>query len=175
MSRFSTGNRACENEAVARANFTGAAGDFPSAAVTREVFRTKFGREASPRPGPGPGNEGSVGMIGFAMTEPNLERIYAHPQGMVASDGGAYAVIGPARRGMPHPRGAGSFPRVLARYVRERGVLTLEQAVHKMTGLPASRVRLTDRGVLRAGAFADVTVFDPDRVADRADFASTGE
>lgn len=115
-------------------------------------------------------NEGSVGMIGFAMTEPNLERIYAHPQGMVASDGGAYAISGPARRGMPHPRGAGSFPRVLARYVRERRVLTLEQAVHKMTALPASRVRLTDRGVLRAGAFADVTVFDPDRVADRADF-----
>ncbi len=115
-------------------------------------------------------NDGSVGMIGFAMTEPNLERIYAHPQGMVASDGGAYAVSGPARRGMPHPRGAGSFPRVLARYVRERGVLTLEQAVHKMTALPASRVRLTDRGVVRTGAFADLTVFDPDRVADRAEF-----
>jgi N-acyl-D-aspartate/D-glutamate deacylase len=60
---------------------------------------------------------------------------------------------------------------VLARYVRERGVLTLEQAIHKMTALPASRVKLSDRGVLRAGAFADVTVFDPDRVADRADFA----
>ncbi|MDQ8145777.1 MAG: amidohydrolase family protein [Gemmatimonadota bacterium] len=115
-------------------------------------------------------NDGSVGMIGFAMTEPNLERIYAHPQGMVASDGGSYAVSGPARRGVPHPRGAGSFPRVLARYVRERRVLTLEQAIHKMTVLPASRVRLTDRGVLRAGAFADVTVFDPDRVGDRADF-----
>ena len=116
-------------------------------------------------------NDGSVGMIGFAMTEPNLERIYAHPQGMIASDGGSYAVRGPARRGVPHPRGAGSFPRVLARYVRERGVLTLEQAIHKMTALPASRVKLSDRGVLRAGAFADVTVFDPDRVADRADFA----
>ena len=116
-------------------------------------------------------NDGSVGMIGFAMTEPNLERIYAHPQGMIASDGGSYAVRGPARRGVPHPRGAGSFPRVLARYVRERGVLTLEQAIHKMTALPASRVKLSDRGVLRAGAFADVNVFDPDRVADRADFA----
>jgi len=115
-------------------------------------------------------NEGSVGMIGFAMTEPNLERIYAHPQGMIASDGGSYALSGPARRGVPHPRGAGSFPRVLARYVRERRVLTLEQAIHKMTALPASRVKLADRGVLRAGAFADVTIFDPDRVSDRADF-----
>lgn len=115
-------------------------------------------------------NEGSVGMIGFAMTEPNLERIYAHPQGMIASDGGSYAVSGPARRGVPHPRGAGSFPRVLARYVRERRVLTLEQAIHKMTALPASRVKLTDRGVLRVGAFADVTIFDPNRVSDRADF-----
>ncbi len=115
-------------------------------------------------------NEGNVGMIGFAMSEDNLERILQHPQGMVASDGGAFAMSGPARRGVPHPRGTGSFARVLGRYVRERQALTLEQAVRKMSALPASRVGITDRGTLRAGAFADITVFDAATVIDRADF-----
>lgn len=115
-------------------------------------------------------NDGSVGMIGFAMSEENLEKILAHPQGMVASDGTAYAISGPARRGSPHPRGAGSFARVLGRYVRERKALTLEQAVQKMTALPASRVGITSRGRLAIGAYADVVVFDADRVTDRADF-----
>ena len=117
-------------------------------------------------------NNGSVGMIGFAMSEENLERILQHEWGMVASDGGSLAVSGPARRGVPHPRGAGSFARVLGRYVRERKSLTLEQAVRKCSALPASRVGITDRGVLRVGAIADVAVFDADRVIDRADFAN---
>jgi N-acyl-D-aspartate/D-glutamate deacylase len=116
-------------------------------------------------------NRGSVGMIGFAMSEANLERILQHPWGMVASDGGSLATSGPARRGVPHPRGAGSFARVLGRYVRERRTLTLEQAVHKMSALPASRVRLEGRGTLAEGAYADVAVFDPDTVADRASFS----
>lgn len=115
-------------------------------------------------------NNASVGMIGFAMSEENLERILQHPQGMVASDGGAFAMSGPARRGVPHPRGTGSFARVLGRYVRERRALTLEQAIHKSTALPASRVGLASRGTLRVGAYADLTVFDPDTVIDRADF-----
>jgi N-acyl-D-amino-acid deacylase len=115
-------------------------------------------------------NRGSVGMVGFAMSEENLERILAHPRGMVCSDGGAFAIEGSTRRGSPHPRGLGSFPRVLARYVRERKALTLEQAVHKMTALPASRVRLADRGRLAPGMAADVVVFDPSRVEDRATY-----
>jgi N-acyl-D-amino-acid deacylase len=117
-------------------------------------------------------NRGSVGMIGFAMSEENLERILRHEWGMVASDGGALAVDGPARRGVPHPRGAGSFARVLGRYVRERKTLTLEQAVRKMSALPASRVKLAGRGTLAEGSFADVVVFDPATVADKADFAN---
>ena len=117
-------------------------------------------------------NRASVGIIGFAMSEANLERILQHPWGMMASDGGSLATSGPARRGVPHPRGAGSFARVLGRYVRERKALTLEQAVRKMSALPASRVRLAGRGVLAAGAFADVTVFNPDTVIDRADFTN---
>lgn len=115
-------------------------------------------------------NRASVGMVGFAMSEGNLDRILAHPQGMVCSDGGAFAIEGPTRRGSPHPRGLGTFPRVLARYVRERKALTLEQAIHKMTALPASRVRLRDRGRLAVGLAADVVVFDPARVEDKATY-----
>jgi N-acyl-D-amino-acid deacylase len=115
-------------------------------------------------------SRGSVGMVGFAMSEENLARILAHPLGMVCSDGGAYAVDGPTRRGSPHPRGLGTFPRVLGRYVRERRVLSLAQAVHKMSALPASRVRLADRGRLQQGLAADVVLFDPAAVADQATF-----
>jgi N-acyl-D-aspartate/D-glutamate deacylase len=116
------------------------------------------------------GSRGNVGMVGFAMSEENLERLLAHPRGMVCSDGGAFAIEGPSRRGSPHPRGLGSFPRVLARYVRERRALTLEQAIHKMTALPASRVRLRGRGRLEPDLAADIAVFDPRRVADRATY-----
>ena len=115
-------------------------------------------------------SDGGVGMVGFAMSEENLERILAHPLGMVCTDGGAFATEGPARRGSPHPRAIGSFPRVLGRYVRERRTLTLEDAIRKMTSLPASRVRLADRGRLAEGLAADVVVFDPATIADHATF-----
>jgi len=115
-------------------------------------------------------NRGSVGMVGFAMSEENLDRILAHPQGMVCSDGGGFAIDGATRRGSPHPRGLGTFPRVLGRYVRERKALTLESAIQKMTSLPASRLRLTDRGRLAVGLAADVVIFDPARVIDRATY-----
>lgn len=116
-------------------------------------------------------NDANVGMVGFAMSEANLQRILAHPLAMVCSDGGAFAVDGPARRGHPHPRGLGSFPRVLGRYVRERKALSLADAIHKMTGAPAARLRFGDRGRLAPGAAADVVVFDPATVEDRATFA----
>jgi N-acyl-D-amino-acid deacylase len=115
-------------------------------------------------------NHGSIGMVGFAMSEDNLDRILAHPQGMVCSDGGAFAIDGPTRRGSPHPRGLGTFPRVLARYVRERKALTLTQAINKMSALPASRIRLGDRGRLAKGLAADVVVFDPEHVQDMATY-----
>ncbi len=115
-------------------------------------------------------NNASIGMVGFAMSEENLDRILAHPYGMVCSDGGAFATDGPTRRGSPHPRGAGSFPRVIARYVRERKALTLEQAIHKMTALPASRMRLADRGRIAPGLAADIVVFDAAKITDTATY-----
>lgn len=113
---------------------------------------------------------GSVGMIGFGMSEENTERILSHPLGMLCSDGGAYAPYGPLSGSTPHPRGYGSFPRLLGRYVRERRAMPLETAVHKATGIPAAKLGLADRGLLAVGAIADVVVFDPDQVADRATF-----
>ena len=115
-------------------------------------------------------NHGNVDMAGFAMSEENLEKILAHPLSMVCTDGGAFAIDGPTRRGSPHPRGAGSFPRVLGRYVRERKVLTLPDAIRKLTSVPATRLRLSGRGRLAVGAAADVVVFDPERIADTATF-----
>lgn len=115
-------------------------------------------------------SRGDVGMLGYAMSEQNLEKILAHPLGMVCTDGGGFAIDGPTRRGSPHPRGAGSFPRVLAKYVRERKVLTLAQAIQKMSSLPASRVRITDRGRIAVGLAGDMVVFDPSQVADTATF-----
>src|SRR5690606_9577696 len=113
---------------------------------------------------------GNVGMVGFAMSEENIARFLAHPLGMVCSDGGAFAIDGPARRGHPHPRGLGSFPRVLGHFVREARVLTLERAVGTLSGSPACPAGPTGRGRLRVGAVADVVVFDPETVADRATF-----
>ena len=112
----------------------------------------------------------SVGTVVFGMSEANCERFLAHPQAMVCSDGGAYAVSGPAHTGHPHPRALGAFPRVLGRYVRDKKTLTLEQAIHKMTGMPAARLRLAGRGRVVTGAAADLVVFDPATVADQATF-----
>jgi N-acyl-D-aspartate/D-glutamate deacylase len=88
----------------------------------------------------------------------------------VGSDGSAYAIEGPLRIGNPHPRNFGTFPRVLGVYVRELGLLRLEDAVRKMTSLNAAKVGLLDRGILRAGMAADVTVFNPETVIDQATY-----
>ncbi len=117
-------------------------------------------------------NRTDVGMLGFAMSEDTIDRLLAHPFSMVCSDGGAFAIDGPTRRGSPHPRGAGTFPRVLGRYVRERKALSLASAIRKMTAVPAARVHLADRGTLATGKAGDVVVFDAARVADTATFAN---
>lgn len=88
----------------------------------------------------------------------------------VGSDGSAFAVEGLLRRGHPHPRNFGTFPRVLGEYVRERNLLRLEDAVRKMTSLNAAKLGLRDRGQLLPGWRADITIFDPTRVKDRSTY-----
>jgi len=88
----------------------------------------------------------------------------------IGSDGSAFATEGLLRRGHPHPRNFGTFPRVLGVYMRDRGLLRLEDAVRKMTSLNATKIGLRDRGLLRPGCFADVTIFDPNHVIDRSTY-----
>ena len=110
-------------------------------------------------------NGGCRGVY-HAMGEEDLQRILAHPATMIASDG-QVAQFG---RDAIHPRSYGTFARVLAVYVREKGIITLEDAVRKMSSFPAARIGLADRGVLRPGMKADISVFDPARVRDVATF-----
>ena len=109
-------------------------------------------------------------VILFQLDEADLRCALVHPEVMIGSDGSSLAVDGELGRGKPHPRSYGTFPRVLARYVRDEPILSLEAAVHKMTGLPARRLGLGDRGVLAVGAKADVVGFDPARVEDLATY-----
>lgn len=110
---------------------------------------------------------GGAGMVYHIIDEGDVRRILQHPQTMVASDG---RLTRPGQ-GVPHPRSYGTFPRVLGHYVREQSVLTLEQAVHKMTGMPAARLGLTgERGCVRVGCRADVAVFDAATVGSPATF-----
>lgn len=102
----------------------------------------------------GPG----IGIIGTSMTEEDLARFVIHPQVIICSDGGLSG---------RHPRGYGAFPRVLGRFVRERGLVTLEEAIAKMTSRTAARIKLADRGVLAAGKYADLVVFDARTIIDR--------
>ena len=111
--------------------------------------------------------KGGANAIYHVLDEADVRRIMQHPQVMIASDGR----LSTPGDGHPHPRAYGTFPRVLGKYARDEHVITLEQGVFKMTGMPATRLGLTDRGVLKAGAAADVVVFDAARIADRATFS----
>jgi N-acyl-D-amino-acid deacylase len=116
--------------------------------------------------------QGSVSTVYAHHDEKDMTLAMGQPWCSIGSDGSAYAVDGPLRRGNPHPRNFGTFPRVLGVYVRDRGVLRLEDAVRKMTSLNAAKIGLTDRGTLRAGAYADVTIFNPVTVIDRSTYTS---
>jgi N-acyl-D-amino-acid deacylase len=107
-----------------------------------------------------------AGVIGQSMIEADIKTFYQQPWVMVASDGGI---------GSAHPRGAGTFPRVLGVFVRQRHWLTLPEAIRKMTSLPARRLGWTDRGAIRKGAFADLVLFDPNTVIDRSTFTRPAE
>lgn len=109
---------------------------------------------------------GGCQAIFHAMDDQDVERIMAHPQTMIASDGRLVA-FGDSH---PHPRWYGTFPRVLGHYVREKKVLNLAEAIKKMTSMPAARLGLVDRGVIKEGMKADLVVFDPDKIIDKATF-----
>ena len=110
--------------------------------------------------------DGGAGLISFNMSEHDIAHIMRQDYTMTCSDGGLVAM----GQGKPHPRFYGTFPRKIARYVRERGVVTLPHAIRSMTSLPATVFGLTDRGQLRPGAWADIVVFDLDTIEDRATY-----
>lgn len=113
---------------------------------------------------------GSVSTVYAHHTDRDMTLALRQPWCSVGSDGSAYSIEGPLRKGNPHPRNFGTFPRVLGVYVRELKLLKLEDAVRKMTSLNAAKVGLKDRGVLRPGGFADITVFDPETIIDNAKY-----
>jgi N-acyl-D-aspartate/D-glutamate deacylase len=103
-------------------------------------------------------------VVIFTMDEADVRTVLTHPSTMIGSDGVPTG-------GKPHPRLYGCFPRVLGTYVREQGVIDLSTAIHRMTGMPAAKFRLIDRGAVRPGAFADLVVFDPATIGDVATYA----
>jgi N-acyl-D-aspartate/D-glutamate deacylase len=114
--------------------------------------------------------QGSVGTVYFHHSEEDMQYAMKQPFTSIGSDGSAMSPEGPRGRSNPHPRSYGTFPRVLGRYVREMKTITLPEAVRKMTSMNAAKINIADRGVVKVGNWADVTVFDPETVADKADY-----
>jgi N-acyl-D-aspartate/D-glutamate deacylase len=113
---------------------------------------------------------GSVPTIYFLMTEEDVRTAMQSPLVSFGSDGTAVKPKGVLGRGKPHPRWYGTFPRVLGKYVREEGVISLETAIHKMTWMNAEKIGLQNRGIIRKGMAADICIFDAGRIIDRATF-----
>jgi len=111
--------------------------------------------------------KGEATMVFFCMDEEDVKTVISSPLSTIISDSW---VIAPSGGGKPHPRGYGSFARVLGKYVREEKILTLEEAIKKMTSLPAKKIGLRDRGMLKEGYWADVTIFNKDEIKDKATF-----
>lgn len=111
-----------------------------------------------------------VQMVAFGRSDDDLDAVLRHDAAAIGSDGFSLDPDGPTGLGRPHPRSYGCYPRLLGKYVREEGVLTLERAVAMSTSVPAARLAIGDRGLVREGAFADLVVFDADRIIDRATF-----
>jgi N-acyl-D-amino-acid deacylase len=115
-------------------------------------------------------DHGQTGAIFFMMKESDMQAALKSPLVSICTDSGARATDGPLAGSKSHPRGWGTYPRILGRYVRDQHLMPLEFAIHKMTGLPAGNLSLNRRGLIREGYFADITIFDPRTVIDRATF-----
>ena len=115
-------------------------------------------------------DHGQTGAIFFMMKESDMQAALKSPFVSICTDSGARATDGPLAGSKSHPRGWGTYPRILGKYVRDEKLMPLEFAIHKMTGLPAANVGLRQRGLIREGYFADITIFDPRTVIDRATF-----
>ncbi|MEN6343953.1 MAG: D-aminoacylase [Armatimonadia bacterium] len=113
---------------------------------------------------------GHVSIVQFSQSEEVMRTCLKHPLGCVGTDSLVFAPYGPLSRGKPHPRAYGTFPRVIGRYARDEGLMTISEAVRKCTSLPASRLGLTDRGLIREGMKADLVVFDPQSLLDTATY-----
>lgn len=116
--------------------------------------------------------EGGVGIVLHMMCEEDMKVVMKNPLTMVGTDGEGYAPYGLLARGKPHPRNYGTFPRILGKYVREEKVLTLQDAIRKMTSLPAQKLGLFNRGLIREGFWADIVIFNPLKVTDKATFTN---
>jgi dihydroorotase/N-acyl-D-amino-acid deacylase len=120
-------------------------------------------------------DHGQTGAIFFMMNENDMRAAMRAPFVSFCTDSGARANDGPLAGSKSHPRGWGSYPRILGRYVREDHLITLEQAIHKMTGMPATRVGLRERGFVKGNYYADLTIFDPTTVMDKATFENPNQ
>jgi N-acyl-D-amino-acid deacylase len=105
-----------------------------------------------------------------SISEDDVRTIVRSASALVGSDGNCVATYGIVSQGLPHPRFYGTFPRIIGRYVKDEGLIGLEQAIYKMTGGPAKALKLRDRGLLQQGWRADVTIFDPDDFRDEATY-----
>ncbi len=114
--------------------------------------------------------KGAVNVVLFYVREDDLEEVMRHPKSMFGSDGKILKTEGPLGEGKPHPRNFGAYPRALGKYVRERKVLTLPEAIRKMTSFPARRLFIDKRGLIQEGYYADLTVFDAEKIRDKATF-----
>lgn len=115
-------------------------------------------------------SEGKSTIALFMIDEKDCRTVLSHPLSMIGSDGWACSFSGVLAKGKPHPRAFGTFPRVLGKYAREEKIMPLETAVWKMTGFPAQRFRLEDRGIIKKGMTADMVIFDPETIIDKASY-----
>ncbi|MCK4430852.1 MAG: amidohydrolase family protein [Candidatus Aminicenantes bacterium] len=116
---------------------------------------------------------GTLSVIGFGMSEENTSLILKHPLVMLCSDGSALAPYGILDKGIPHPRNYGAFPRFLRLYVREKKLLSLPEAIKKMTSMPAAKMGLKKRGCIKEGNYADIVIFDFSEISDKATYTES--